>query len=52
MERYAKDHHNIQVVVTSWGAHTHFEGIDPRWFWEVTRRFFGEVNGVELPMPP
>jgi len=49
MERYAKDQHNIQVVITDWGGHTGFEGMEPRWFWEVCRIFYSEVNGVELP---
>jgi pimeloyl-ACP methyl ester carboxylesterase len=49
MERYARDRENIQVITTAWGGHTHFEGMDPYWFWEVTRRFFGAVNEVELP---
>lgn len=51
MERYARDHENIEVIVTNWGTHTHFEGMDPHWFWEVARRFFGHVNGVDLPPP-
>lgn len=51
MERYAKDQTNIQVMVTSWGQHTGFEGMDPWWFWEVMRRFYGTVNGVELAHP-
>lgn len=49
MERYAKDQPNIQVLVTQWGQHTQFEGYDAHWFWEVARRFYGHVNGVELP---
>lgn len=51
MERYAKDQPNVQVLVTNWGGHTHFEGQDPAWFWETVRRFFGHVNGLELPPP-
>lgn len=49
MERYAEGHPNVQVIVTNWGGHTGFEPLDPWWFWEVCRRFFGRVNGVELP---
>ena len=49
MERYAEGHPNIQVVITGWGGHTGFEPMDPVWFWEVMRRFYGAVNGVELP---
>lgn len=49
MERYARDHPHIQVLITNWGEHTSFEAMDPWWFWEVTGRFFGEVNGVALP---
>lgn len=48
MERYARGYDDIQVIVTQWGGHTAFEAMDPWWFWEVTRRFFGTVNGVEL----
>lgn len=49
MERYAAGHPHIQVLVASFGGHTAFEPRDPWWYWEVTRRFFGAVNGVELP---
>jgi len=49
MERYARERPHIQVVVVPWGGHTGFEAMDPWWFWEVCRRFYGEVNGVELP---
>lgn len=49
MERYARDHPHIQVITTTWGEHTGFEAMDPWWFWEVMRRFFGAANGVELP---
>jgi pimeloyl-ACP methyl ester carboxylesterase len=48
MERYAVDKPNIQVLIVQWGEHTQFEPLDPHWYWEVTRRFFGNVNGVEL----
>lgn len=48
MERYAREHDHIQVIITTWGGHTGFESIDPWWFWEVTRRFFEEVNGIDL----
>lgn len=49
MERYARDRPHIQVLITNWGGHTGFEAMDPWWFWEVMRRFFGEANGIELP---
>lgn len=49
MERYARDHPHIQTLVTEWGQHTGFEAMDPWWFWEVSRLFFGEANGVDLP---
>jgi pimeloyl-ACP methyl ester carboxylesterase len=49
MERYAEGHPHIQTMVTHWGGHTGFEPMDPVWFWEVMRRFYGAVNGVELP---
>jgi pimeloyl-ACP methyl ester carboxylesterase len=49
MERYARDHPHIQVVVTNWGEHTGYEAMDPWWYWEVVSRFFGEVNGLALP---
>ena len=49
MERYARDHPHIQVLLTTWGEHTGFEAMDPWWFWEVIRLFFGEVNDVALP---
>lgn len=49
MERYARNHPHIQVIITSWGQHTAFEAMDPWWFWEVVRRFFGTVAGIELP---
>ncbi len=48
MERYARNMDHIQVIVTDWGEHTGFERLDKWWFWEVTRLFFGHVNGVEL----
>ncbi|MEA3142751.1 MAG: uncharacterized protein QOG31_75 [Thermoplasmata archaeon] len=48
MERYADGKPNIQVLIVGWGEHTQFEPLDPNWYWEVTRRFFGNVNGVEL----
>ncbi len=49
MERYATDIRHIATLVTPWGGHTGFEALDPHWFWEVTRSFFEEVNGVALP---
>ncbi|MGB0652336.1 MAG: hypothetical protein ACPGQL_03965 [Thermoplasmatota archaeon] len=49
MQRYARDRANIATVLTDWGAHTGFEPMDPVWFWEVLRRFFGHVNGVTFP---
>ncbi len=49
LERYARDHPHVQVLTTDWGGHTGFEAMDPWWFWEVISRFFGEVNGVQLP---
>lgn len=49
LDRYTRDHPNVQVLLTSWGGHTGFEAMDPWWFWEVMARFFGEVNGVRLP---
>lgn len=49
LDRYTRDHPNVQVMTTDWGVHTGFEAMDPWWYWEVMRRFFGEVNGVELP---
>ncbi len=49
MERYARDQENIAVLITDWGSHTGFESMDPWWFWEVTRRFYGAVNGMDLP---
>ncbi|MEK6985203.1 MAG: alpha/beta fold hydrolase [Candidatus Thermoplasmatota archaeon] len=48
LERYAEGTANIQVLLTAWGSHTQFELLDAHWFWEVCRRFYGEVNGVEL----
>ncbi len=51
MERYAGDADHVQTMVVPWGMHTQFEAIDPTWYWEVTRRFFGEVNHQELPVP-
>ena len=48
MERYAEGHPNIQTIITAWGGHTGFEPMDPVWFWEVMRRFYGAVNGAEL----
>lgn len=49
MERYAEGMPNVQVLITSWGQHTQFELMDAHWYWEVARRWFGAVNGVELP---
>lgn len=49
MERYAEGHKHIQTIITTWGGHTGFEPMDPTWFWEVMRRFYGKANGVELP---
>jgi pimeloyl-ACP methyl ester carboxylesterase len=49
MERYAEGHPHIQTIITTWGGHTGFEPMEPTWFWEVMRRFYGAVNGVELP---
>lgn len=49
VERYADTNPKVQVLVTSWGGHTGFEPMDPHWYWEVLRRFYGEVNDVELP---
>ncbi len=51
MERYARDHPNIQVITTNWGAHTGFEAMDPWWYWEVLCRFYGTLNGVDLINP-
>ena len=51
MERYAESHEHIQTLVVPWGGHTGFEPMDPWWFWEVCRRFFGAANGVELESP-
>lgn len=48
MERYAEGKPNIQVMIVNWGEHTQFEPLDPNWYWEVVRRFFGNVNHVEL----
>jgi len=48
MERYADGKPNIQVLITTWGEHTQFEPLDPHWYWEVNRRFFGAVNNVDL----
>lgn len=49
MERYADTNPKVQVLLTTWGEHTGFEPMDPRWYWEVLRRFYGEVNGADLP---
>ncbi|HUR26044.1 MAG TPA: alpha/beta fold hydrolase [Candidatus Thermoplasmatota archaeon] len=49
MERYSEGHPHIETLITTWGEHTGFEPMDPTWFWDVMRIFFGEVNGVELP---
>jgi len=49
MERYAEGSPHIQVLVVPWGQHTLFEPMDPHWYWEVARRFFGAVNGMDLP---
>lgn len=48
MERYAADNRRVQVLTVPWGTHTGFEPMDPWWYWEVLRRFFGAVNNVEL----
>ncbi len=48
METYAQGKDHLQVMITSWGNHTGFEPLDPVWFWDVCRRFFGAANGVEL----
>lgn len=48
MERYAAGQTNVQTVVVGWGGHTGFEPLDPVWYWEVVRRFFGNVNHAEL----
>lgn len=49
MERYAVGRPHIQTLIVGWGGHTQFEPLDPFWYWEVTRRFFGAANGMELP---
>ncbi len=49
MERYARDYPNIATMTTSWGGHTGFEAMDPEWFWEVIRRYFGHLNDREFP---
>lgn len=49
VERYADANPKVQVLLTTWGGHTGFEPMEPTWFWEVLRRFYGTVNGVELP---
>ena len=49
MERYADEKPNVEVVVTNWGQHTQFEALDEKWFWEACAKFYGFVNGVELP---
>lgn len=49
VERYADANPKVQVLLTTWGGHTGFEPMEPTWFWEVLRRFYGAVNGVELP---
>lgn len=49
VERYADTNPLVQVLITDWGGHTGFEPMDPHWYWEVLRRFFGEVNDVDLP---
>jgi pimeloyl-ACP methyl ester carboxylesterase len=51
MERYAEGLPHIQTLITSWGGHTGFEPMDPFWYWDVARRFYGVANGVELPNP-
>lgn len=48
IERYAEGKPIIQTIITPWGGHTQFEILDAWWFWEVTRRWLGAVNGVEL----
>jgi pimeloyl-ACP methyl ester carboxylesterase len=49
MELYAEGRPHIQVLVMPWGSHTVFEVLDRKWYWEVLRRYYGAVNGVELP---
>lgn len=49
VERYADSNPKVQVLITTWGGHTGFEPMEPQWFWEVLRRFYGAVNNVELP---
>lgn len=49
VERYADTNPQVQVILTTWGGHTGFEPMDPTWYWEVLRRFYGTVNDVELP---
>ncbi len=51
MERYGAEHPHIQTLIVPWGGHTGFEAMDPWWFWEVCRRFFGAANGMELANP-
>ncbi|MES2155367.1 MAG: alpha/beta fold hydrolase [bacterium] len=48
MERYAEGKPNIQTLIVPWGGHTQFEVLDAWWYWEVTRKWFGAVNGMEL----
>lgn len=48
MERYAQGLPQVQTLIVAWGSHTMFEVLDPKWFWEVARRFFGAANQVEL----
>jgi predicted alpha/beta-fold hydrolase len=48
MERYAAGMPHIQTMLVPWGSHTQFETLDPVWWWEVCRRFFGAANGEEL----
>ena len=49
VERYADANPKVQVLLTTWGGHTGFEPMEPTWFYEVLRRFFGAVNHAKLP---
>ncbi len=48
MQRYAEGKPCIQTMIVPWGSHTQFEILDAWWYWEVTRKWFGAVNGMEL----
>ncbi|HET6398541.1 MAG TPA: alpha/beta hydrolase [Candidatus Thermoplasmatota archaeon] len=48
MERYATGRDNIHLLLTDWGGHTGFEPMEPQWYWELTSRYFGRLNGVRL----